>query len=332
MNVSLRLGRLPMLRATETETGQSLGETIVAAPPLLALLTAAALVDWLVTRTLTRIAIFIPKSDAMITGYQWLNWAGQVGSTLAALAAILCLAWIVREEAIARRFVWLAAAMAGLTGMGVLFLFKAPGQWLMAYYALTLFAVACIGLRGAGLSRPTTERVAVLVPALAMLAAGLHQAGPALYSTLRWPGPPPGSGAAFLAGEVLVVAAALALWLAYGRQAGMRAYFVGAVPALGFAATFLAEPAMTATIVVWSHGLTLFLPWWLYVAALWLMGATVAWQWRSGDRTVAFALVLLAAAGYAPQLSSQFHFGLIALWTLALADRADKPELRRSGT
>ena len=42
-------------------------------PTLWVLLAAAALVDWLVTRTVTRFAIFIPKTPAMITGYQALT-------------------------------------------------------------------------------------------------------------------------------------------------------------------------------------------------------------------------------------------------------------------
>ncbi|MCS6827681.1 MAG: hypothetical protein NZ553_13785, partial [Caldilinea sp.] len=46
-------------------------------PALLALLVASALVDWLVTRTLARLAIFIPKTPAMIAGYQIVNDLGQ---------------------------------------------------------------------------------------------------------------------------------------------------------------------------------------------------------------------------------------------------------------
>jgi hypothetical protein len=70
---------------------------------------------------------------------------------------------------------------------------------------------------------------------------------------------------------------------------------------------------MTATIVIWSNGLTLFLPWWFYAAALWFMGVAVLRRVQVGDFGTAAALLLLAAAGYAPQLSSQLFMGLIAL-------------------
>ncbi len=293
-----------------------------ATPPFLALLTAAALADWLVTRTVTRLAIFIPKTPEMIAGYQWLNWAGQFGSTLGALTALAGLAWIVREEWRTQRTPLLGATVAGLGVLGIVFLTAAPGDWLLGYYLLTLIALLGLGRRAYRTAQPLTVRLAALIPALAMASAGLHQAGPALYAALHLPGPPVWSSRFYLGGEGLVLAGALAIWLAYGRGAGIWAWLIAAPPALGFASAYLYTPAMTATIVIWSNGLTLFLPWWLYVAALWLTGAAVAQRFLAGDNRSAWAILLLAAAGYAPQLSSQFHYGLIALWLLALPPAA----------
>jgi hypothetical protein len=74
---------------------------------------------------------------------------------------------------------------------------------------------------------------------------------------------------------------------------------------------------MTATIVVWSHGLTLSLPWWLYVAALLLFSVTVdsqlcaaggAW-WRGR----CFFSPLPATRR---KLAASFWFGVIGLWLL----------------
>lgn len=56
---------------------------------------------------------------------------------------------------------------------------------------------------------------------------------------------------------------------------------------------------MTATTVVGSNGLVLSLPWWLFAGALLLFGVTVAHNLRGGRRTVACALLLIAAADYA---------------------------------
>jgi len=292
------------------------------APPFLTLLTAAALADWLVTRTVTRLAIFVPKTPEMIAGYQWLNWIGQFGSTLAALAALAGLAWIVREEWRTQRRPWLGAAVAGLGGLSIVFLATAPGAWLLGYYLLMLIALFGLGGRSLRLVQPQTVRFAAFLPALAMMSAGLHQAGPALYAVLHLPGPPAWSNQFYLAGECLVLAGALAIWLAYGRGAGILAWLIAALPAFGFASAYLSTPAMTATIVIWSNGLTLFLPWWVYAVALWLTGAAVAQRFLAGDRRTGWTILLLVAAGYAPQLSSQFHYGLIALWLLSLPPAA----------
>jgi hypothetical protein len=45
---------------------------------------------------------------------------------------------------------------------------------------------------------------------------------------------------------------------------------------------------------------------------MWLFGAVLLALWRQGSPS-AWALLLLAAGGYAPQLSSQVFFGLIGL-------------------
>jgi hypothetical protein len=283
---------------------------------LMPLLVIAALVDWLVTRTLTRVAIYIPKSEAMITGYELISWMGLVGSASAALLALVCLAWIVREEWRARRIPWIAVFMTGLAGLSLVFLIMPPAKWLPIYYLLMLSVLLGLALRTFDRSLPPAARVAALLPALVMLVALLYQAVPALYTLLRWSGSTAWSVPLFQLGEVLVVAGAGALWWAYGRQAQRSIWLMAISPPLLFSAVFLAESAMTATIVVWSNGLTLFLPWWLYAGALWLTGVTILWNLKIGRQMPAWAILLLMAAGYAPQLSSQFFFGLIALWLL----------------
>jgi len=87
---------------------------------------------------------------------------------------------------------------------------------------------------------------------------------------------------------------------------------------LAFVVAHLANPAMTAIIAIWSTGLTLYLPWPLYAVSLWLAGVVVIASVRRGD-TVGWAILLLAAGGYTPQLSTQVLLGLIALWLLTLA-------------
>lgn len=75
----------------------------------------------------------------------------------------------------------------------------------------------------------------------------------------------------------------------------------------------LAAPALTGILAIWSTGLTLYLPWPLYALSLWLACAVVAGSLRRNDPT-GWAILLLAAGGYAPQLSTHVFLGLVALW------------------
>lgn len=285
-------------------------------PTLLVLLVASAMVDWLVTRTLTRLAIFIPKTPAMIVGYQIINDLGQAGSAVAAFTALWCIGCIVLLEWKRRKGFGLAAPLAALA---LLVLFKplAPTSgWLVAYHVLTLVVLLVLAWRGAWLAAGWTNRLARFLPALAMLVVALYQAGPALYAWQGWSGPPGWGLSLFRLGEVLVLLGAVVLWWSEGRSADRKSWVATIPPTLFFATAYLFAPAMTATLVIWSHGLTLSLPWPFYAAALWLYSVAIAWSWRNGRRSVAGALLLLLAAGYAPQLSSQFWFGVIALWLL----------------
>lgn len=91
---------------------------------------------------------------------------------------------------------------------------------------------------------------------------------------------------------------------------------MAAGPALAFTGLYLANPALTGTLAVWSTGLTLYLPWPLYTLSLWLAGVTATTALRRKE-PAGRAILLLAGGGYAPQLSTQAFLGLIALWLLA---------------
>ncbi len=283
-------------------------------PSLWRLLVVAMLVDWLVTRTLTRLAIYMPKTPAMIEGYRWLSWGGQVGSAVAAVAALACLAGVALVEWRGRRNPWLSGIAVGLGALGLLFGLWPPGPWLLLFHGLTLGFLVGMGVRILRLSREWGTRLALMTPGLAMGAATLYQAAPTLYTALERPGPPFWSLYLFYAGELLVVVGSGALWWVYGRSRGYGRWSLAALPALLVTLAYLAAPAMVATVIIWSHGVTLFLPWWLYGAAIWLWGETLLCLWRQGTEAPCWALLLLMAAGYAPQLSSQLVGGLLSLW------------------
>jgi hypothetical protein len=283
-------------------------------------LTVAALADWLITRTVTRTAIFMPKPPPVVAAYQALTLVGQLAFTLTGLLALAAVLWIAWQS---RRAVVSPLVLLCLAILSIASVFVAPGGWLAAgYQLLVMVAVGIVGTCAWQGSGGIKNKIAWSVPALALLLGGLYQLLPALYTALRWPGPPPFTETLFNLGELFVVLTPIVLWWAVGRrEAASSSYGWAAIPALAFAVAYLVNPAMTAIIAIWSTGLTLYLPWPLYAVSLWLGGVVVIASLRRGGHTGP-ALLLLAAGGYAPQLSTQVFLGLIALWFLASSEKS----------
>jgi hypothetical protein len=295
---------------------------------LLYWLVLAALAEWLILRTVTRAAIHVPKSPPVITLYQLFNYVGLLAATFVALLGLLLLLWLAWYAWQSGGLIWrlLSLLLLGRVGLSLFFLITVPAGWLVVLsHLLTLGLIiglvfsglvggVSIGEGRGGLVR--TPVIALLLPALALMAGVLYQLLPALYTAVGWPGPPPLTGLLFNAGELLVVASVVVLWWVYGRSATLTHTIIAALPALLFTLSFWRDPAMTGILTIWSTGMTLFLPWPCYVLALWLAVVTVLAVWRQ-KRSVAYALLLLMSAGYAPQLSSQLFCALIGLWLLA---------------
>ena len=287
-------------------------------------LTLAALGDWLLARTITRAAIFMPKSPPMLAVFQVMTLAGQLATTLAALLAVGGIAWLVWQSVSARMHgimlpripVLLPAALLGMLALSIVFVVVPPAGWPSAGYHVLLL-LALVGMATFMRHEPSRERAfAWLVVAAGMVLGELYQLVSALSVVLRLAEPPVIAPWLYNAGEAMVVASAFVLWWAYGRGASWRVWLLSALLALAFALGYSLNSEMSGVLAIWSVGLTLYLPWPLYAAALCLNGVTVACSLRR-NRLAACAILLLAAGGYAPQLSNQAFFGLIGLALLA---------------
>lgn len=297
--------------------------------PLFRWLVLAALVDWLVTRTLLRMAIFMPKSPLVIEIYQALGTLGQFASILSAVLAIASLIWL-SWQCFSRpnRFL-LALTWLSLIGLSLVFMVLPPIGWLALIYHLIFLGTVPLlvwqsWVRGYSLDK----KVAATLVGVALLAGELYQTIPLVYHTASLSGSPAMSRPVFNAGELFIPLSTLALWWAYGRSSSISVWLLGVIPALVFTAARLASPAMSGIIAIWSTGMTLYLPWPLYTLSLWLAGVTVITTLRRGD-PAGFAILLLITGGYAPQLSTQAFLGLIALWLLAPASLPPLPETWR---
>jgi hypothetical protein len=310
-------------------------------------LALAGLVDWLITRTLTRAAIHMPKTPEFISIYQVLVNVGQVASNLVSLLAVLILAWLAwislrrrQDTAVEYNRAVVLNRILGLICLALILIsFLAlvrPSVGWMDLISQVLFSAGLALLVWKAWREPMQRylRVAVVLAGLALLSARFFQGLPAFLSTFHLPGPSTLSSFLFNAGELFVVLSVLALWqwsrAAFG-QAPLAVWLVAGLPALAFTALRLSSPAMTGILAIWSVGLSLYLPWPLYTISIWLVGVAMIQAWRYGN-LVGWAILLLVVSGYAAQINTQAFLGLIAVWLLLIIGRQEETEERLAQT
>jgi hypothetical protein len=282
--------------------------------PLWRWLSLAALADWLITRSVTRAAIHMPKTPLLITGYEGLAILGQWASTFAALLALIMLGWIAWRL---RREWWQAGLWGGLLAFHLAFLFIAPaGVWTVMYHGWLL---GLLGVMAGQVWRATAAwatRLGVALTAFSLSAGVVYQLLPALYTALDWPGPAPLVLPLFNLGELGVALVPLAFWWMARPATIVRHHYAWALlPAAVFTIGHLVNPSMTAILSIWSTGLTLYLPWPLYALSLYA-ASVVALHGVHHDWPLGWAMVLLTASGYAPQLGAQVAGAWLGLWLL----------------
>jgi hypothetical protein len=280
----------------------------------------AALADWLITRSLARMAIFMPKSPFILAFYQGLIAAGQFASLLCAILGLFGLGWLAWRLRNHLRG-GLSFALLCLVFLSLFFIFQTPEGWLLlAARVLISGIIVWFGIHVWQHRDRLDHKLALMIPVLAVWTGLLYHSLQAFYAVLRLPGPPAHATTLFNIGELLAVLSPIGLWWVYGRQPlGRRSiaiYLIALLPGILYLAAHRLNPSMTGILAVWSTGLTLYLPPLLYAASLWLGTTTILVASRQGNRG-GTALLLLVAAGYAPQLSTQIFLALIGLSVLA---------------
>jgi hypothetical protein len=187
------------------------------------LLVLVALTDWLISRGLARVAIFIPKSPVLINGYQGLTFIGQYASVLSALLSLLgigLIAWQLRR----RQGGIPSAALACLGLLSLVFLLSAPSGWLQLLSVILVLGITIwLGWETWNGTSSTSQKAAILLPVAAVGVGSFYHAIQASYSIFRLPGPPAYAHDLFNLGELLVVLTPFCLWWAHGRKHVKRA-------------------------------------------------------------------------------------------------------------
>ena len=204
-------------------------------PRLFKWLALTAVVEWLLGRTLTRSAIFMPKAPPVLLAYQGMNVLAQLALTASALlahAGLLWLSWWLYQRSFRR----LPAALVTLSVLNLLGLFQAfPVGLALAYHVIALWVLVELALLAAKASTGWLQGLTWALPAGALAAGKLHHAVASLPGVLPIAGQPQLSNALFSAGEALVVASGLVFGWAFARQVPHRWIWpVASIPPLVF--------------------------------------------------------------------------------------------------
>jgi hypothetical protein len=285
-------------------------------------LAAGALAETLFLRLLVRIGVHFPKEGAVAATFEGISWLGSfafnLSSLLALLSGLVIVAFLLQEPlgwrrpllvlATATLAVGLASSAADPSGKASL-LFGLGG--------VALAVVVASAARGSAAARLTAALVAA-----AYLSYQLYALGHQIWRLQGWTSLPPLSSEALAIGEVLVVVAAFLAFWAWGRprwkHLGIGGLALVTALTLTVALARLTPSSTISILALWTSGLSLYLPWPIYLLGFWLYAATLFICWR--ERTawpLALGLLLLLLAGYMPQDS--YHHLLLLLGLALLA-------------
>ncbi|GIU99070.1 MAG: hypothetical protein KatS3mg014_0686 [Actinomycetota bacterium] len=285
-------------------------------------LPAVALTELLLIRTFYRVGIYIPKEGPFALVYRVLTAAGSFALNLSSVLALVALALLAARAWRAERL-GAALALGAVAAIGVIVALAGVRE--LGPVARLAFVLAVLTVARPALAKgDPVHRLAVLTVAAVMLVS--QTAGFAADAGFLAPGVPRPLGPVGpqLAAEAFAVLAAFLL-LASAVRSGrleVRAVLIGLVPALALLAAWRANGAVTGILVIWTAGLRLYLPMWVYAVALWAFTAAGA-AWYPDRRGRAGALALLLAAGVTLGTTYQQALALVGL--ALLTDAASFP-------
>ena len=302
---------------------------------LVAVLLTAVLAETLLLRLVTRIGVHVPKGEGVTAAFQAASFLGSLAFNFASLLAIILvvivLATLVRRmSSRPGRLALVGLSLAMLSGLALSLATNAPAADALFGVAVALLvAVLGLGLVGRQGSSLSTRLALALVVA-AYLSYQYYVLAHLFYRILDYGAVPPLSITVLRLGEVLAVAAASAAFWAWGlprwRWVGTAGLGTVAVVLLALTLAGLSPASTMAILALWTTGLSLFLPFPVYLVALGLYLVTLVACWRSGDGFwIGAGLLLVLLAGYMPEATYQHLLILLGVAFLSRAVQLGRP-------
>ena len=287
-------------------------------------LLAAAVLETLLLRLVTRVGVHLPRGEAVSDGIQAASFFGALALNFASILAIVLVVLLLGSVALRTRneivrLLFAAISGAMLWGLGwSLATGSATADALFGLSAVLL--VGWLGLVLVARGGPTREvRLALAIIVFAYFCYQYYTLSHLAFRLLDYGSVPPLSISVLRFGEGLVVVAGGAVFWAWGRGRWRRAGLVGVALVAGIvlavAFSSLAPASTTSILALWTTGMSFYLPLPVYLLSLAFYLLTIVACWRSGDAFwVAAGLTLLLVAGYMPEAT---HHHLLLLLGVA---------------
>lgn len=282
--------------------------------PLLAVTLAAAGAEVVLLRLISRVGVHIPAMSWARDSY---TAAVNLGTYAFPMATVFAAALLgVLAFAVARRRLLPAAIILTLLAFEGWLLLTADRPTTAALHELVL-AAALLAVAAAAWYEGRARGVLVFAGLIVVSeVAGQVQHATAILTAGGGRALPLGIASA---GEVLLLAALIALPLLLAPAAWRRSAVVGGVVAMLLVGGALAGNGSTTRILaIWTFGLSMPAPVVLYALAAGTLTATAIALWQAGRTAEAAGLILLALGGYVPPSSYQANLLLAGIVLIAL--------------
>ncbi|MGH2658083.1 MAG: hypothetical protein ACRDHS_00105 [Actinomycetota bacterium] len=285
---------------------------------VLALLPAVALTELLLVRTFYRVGVYIPRDGPFRTVYGALTAIGSFALNLSSVLVAVALA-LLAARAYRRGVRTAAYALGAFLAVSLMLAVEGPSDLGPTARLAFVLAVAVVARPFMRSEAGRWHRLAVAGVASSTLVASyagfVADAGRLVPSA----GGPGGAVGSQLAAEALVIATAFAFlgaWVASDRlRVGPLLIAMG--PAAALVVAWRSNGAVTGILLLWTAGLRLYLPMWLYAVALWAFAAAaIGWLPRHEWRSAGLALLLVAGM----LLESTYVQGLALVSLVLLSD------------
>lgn len=305
---------------------------------LVNVLVISALTEFLAVRLLARVGS-IPRVPWIVSAYQAMLTIGSIALSLAAgLTIVLALLFVRSVSRSQDQHRFLAFALLAMTIATVVTLIEAPSPiFSVAYSVLAIIVLVLLTAHLSVARNHLLRQITQLLIVIGVLSVEYFKLVPQLgYLTgqslaFAWP------LEVYLLGEAATLAATILISANYLMRSGLgvskKAVLMASLVTVGFVIFFVTNAWILSIIAIWTVGFTMFMPFPIYAATVFLFTYTVADSWSHSNRWLASALLMLFLAGRVTQLGYLSMLMVIGLALLSFPEAfgfqkrtSDKPQ------